>query len=295
MRLNRYIGVVVVVMVVVVVVVVVFVFVSCQRQVPYPVDIYYICSTDVISSQDENGNEVYNATLTQAEKELLDQETEYMREQWGDSINWFAPYYHQFTMNAIALSEDSFQLAFQTALADIQEQFTYYLKHQNRHRPFFLVGFSQGAMFIPYLLDSMRDRDYNRCLGAYMMGYRLSQEDLLLHHIEPATSATEGKLISYNTVCSVEQQWPFVSAGAATCINPLNWCTDATPATLYWQGDTITIYADTTSHLLIADADSSQYYLPQLGAWMQPGCLHHWDLLWYSESIKNNMRLRAHN
>jgi len=268
---------------------------SCYDKSTWPVDVYYICSTDVISSQDEEGNEVYNAVLTQAEKELLDQEIDYMQAQWGDSMNWVAPYYHQFTMNAIALSEDSFETAFQTALDDVQEQFTNYLRHQNKHRPFFLVGFSQGAMFIPYLLDQMRDKDYHRCLGAYMMGYRLSARDLQMRHIEPATSATEGKLISYNTVCSVEQQWPFVSEGAVTCINPLNWQTDATPATLYWERDTIEIHADTTAHLLIADADSSIYYIPQLGAWMQPGCLHHWDLLWYSNAIKANMRLRAIN
>jgi len=276
------------------VVVVVVVFVSCQRH-EHPVDIYYICSTDVITSVDEQGNEVYNATLTQAEKELLDQEIDYMHTQLGDSINWVAPHYHQFTMNAIALSEDSFQMAFSYALEDVQTQFTNYLRHQNRRRPFFLVGFSQGAMMIPYLLDNMRDKDYRRCLGAYMMGYRLSAEDLQLRHIEPATSATDGKLISYNTVCSIDQQWPFVSEGATICINPINWRTDATPATLYWQDDTITIHIDTTAHLLIADADSSRYYLPQLGAWMQPGCLHHWDLLWYSVAIKQNMRLRAIN
>jgi len=266
---------------------------SCQDKSTWPVDIYYICSTDVIGSYNDNGKEVYNATLTQAEKELLDQEIDYMHAQWGDSMNWYAPYYHQFTMNAIALPQDSFEVAFLTALDDIQEQFTHYLRHQNKRRPFFLVGFSQGAMFIPYLLDQMRDKDYHRCLGAYMMGYRLSAMDLQMRHIEPATSATEGKLISYNTVCSVEQQWPFVSEGACTCINPLNWQTDATPATLYWQTDTIQIHADTIHHLLIANADSIHYYIPQLGAWMQPGCLHHWDLLWYSESIKKNMRLRA--
>jgi len=267
--------------------------ISCHNKSPWPVDVYYICSTDVISSRNEEGKEVYNAILTQAEKEMLDQELDYMRMQLGDSINWVAPYYHQFTMNAIALPDDSFEVAFQTALDDLEEQFTHYLRHQNKRRPFFLVGFSQGAMMIPFLLHQMRDKDYHRCLGAYMMGYRLSVLHLFLDHIEPATGATEGKLISYNTVCSVEQQWPFVSEGAYTCINPLNWHTDATPATLYWKGDTISIHVDTISHLLIADADSTKYYIPQLGAWMKPGCLHHWDLLWYTNAIKDNMRLRA--
>jgi len=54
--------------------------VGCTSDVPYPVDVYYICSTDVMSSLDEQGNEVYNAVLTQAEKEMLDQELDFMRD-----------------------------------------------------------------------------------------------------------------------------------------------------------------------------------------------------------------------
>ncbi|MBQ0089432.1 MAG: membrane lipoprotein lipid attachment site-containing protein, partial [Prevotellaceae bacterium] len=39
---------------------------GCSKQAEWPVDVFYIVSTNVISSQDEEGNEVYNATLTQA-------------------------------------------------------------------------------------------------------------------------------------------------------------------------------------------------------------------------------------
>lgn len=264
-----------------------------QSKKPYPVDIYYICSTNVLSSQDEQGNEVYNATLTQAEKELLDQEINYMQGQLCDSMNWFAPHYHQYTMSAISQCADTFSRAYQIALNDVQAQLTDYLRHQNKRRPFFLVGFSQGAMFIPALLDQMRDKDYKRCLGAYMMGYRLSQEDLALRHIEPAQSAMEGKLISYNTCCSVNQQWDFVSQGAVTCINPLNWTTDPTPATLIWQNDTIACAIDTSACILVCNADSMRYFIAELSPWIPRGCLHHWDILWYNEAIKQNMHTRA--
>lgn len=269
------------------------VLVACQRQAEWPVDVYYICSTNVLSSQNDQGEEVYNATLTQTQKESLDREINFMHQQLGDSMNWYAPYYHQFTMNALLLSQEEFEVAFNRALEEVQQQFTYYLRHQNHHRPFFIVGFSQGAMMIPYLLDNMRDKDYERCLGVYMMGYRLSASQCLLNHIEPATGATDGKLISYNTVCSVQQQWNVVSEGACTCINPLNWCTDSTPATTIWASDTLTMVVDSTSHVLVCTADSNLYYMPELGKWIPKGCLHHWDILWYNTAIRSNMHERA--
>ncbi|MCQ2310221.1 MAG: DUF3089 domain-containing protein [Paludibacteraceae bacterium] len=265
---------------------------SCQKQPPYQADLFYITSTNVIASQDDDGNEVYNATLTQAEKELLQQEIDFITDYLGDSLNVFAPYYHQFTMNAILLPADSFQKAFDVARTDITQQFKSYLRHKNRNRPFFLVGFSQGAMMIPHLLREMRDKDYKRCLGAYMMGYQLTADDLCDSHIEPATGALEGKVISFNSVTTPDRQWSFVSGGAATCINPLNWTTDATPAVLYYQQDTITIVQDTVAHLLLCDVDPERYSIPSTERWWHAGCLHHWDLLFYHHAIHTNMMNR---
>ncbi|MBQ0154117.1 MAG: DUF3089 domain-containing protein [Bacteroidales bacterium] len=269
------------------------ILVGCSKKAEWPVDVFYIASTNVISSQDEEGNEVYNATLTQAEREMIQPEIEWMAEQIGDSVNFFAPFYHQFTMNAILLPQDSFAIAFETAKQDVRKQFKQYLRHHNQRRPFFIVGFSQGAMMIPTLLNEMPKRYYQRCLGAYMMGYQLTAEDLQSDRIVPATSATDGKVISYNTVTRVERQWPFVSGQAATCINPLNWTTDGTPAILYYQQDTLIITQDTVHNLLICNAEEQRYTIPGASQWWQSGCLHHWDLLFYAKAIKENMEVRG--
>ncbi|MBQ0075692.1 MAG: DUF3089 domain-containing protein, partial [Bacteroidales bacterium] len=266
---------------------------GCSKKAEWPVDVFYIVSTNVISSQDEEGNEVYNATLTQAEREMMQPEIEWMARHIGDSVNFFAPFYHQFTMNAILLPQDSFAIAFETAKQDVSKQFKHYLRHHNHRRPFFIVGFSQGAMMIPTLLNEMPQRYYKRCLGAYMMGYQLTEEDLQSDRIIPATSATDGKVISYNTVTRVERQWPFVSGQAATCINPLNWTTDGTPAILYYQQDTLIITQDTVHNLLICNAEEQRYTIPGASQWWQSGCLHHWDLLFYAKEIKKNIHNRC--
>ncbi len=256
-------------------------------------DVFYLVSTEILFSFDSAGNELYNAALTPDEKQALNQEMDYVKRYLGDSLNFVSPYYHQFTMNAILLSEDSFRMAYDVALNDVKEAFRCYLK-RNPDRPFVLAGFSQGAMLVLDLIKQMPEEAYHRCRGAYMLGYRLTEEDLANPHVVLATSATEGKVVSFNTVARLEAQWDFVSKGAAACINPLNWTTDTTTATLYYQQDTIYIRQDMASHQLLAQLpDEQRYVMPGTECWWQHGCLHHWDLLFYLKSIHQNMLLRT--
>lgn len=252
-------------------------------------DLFYITSTEVVSSYNAAGQQVYNACLTPDECAAMKAEMDFAQRNWGDSARFYAPYYHQFTMSALCATPDTFQMAFDRAEREVVKAFRHYLRHDNHGRPFFLMGFSQGAMFIPKLLEGMSEAVYRRCLGAYMLGYRLSASDLQRRHVEPATSATEGKVVSFNTVTSVDKQWHLISGDAATCINPVNWTTDGTPAVLVFDGDTLTIRQDTVAQVLLCDADTNKYvFYP-----FRPGCLHHWDLLFYTHAIRDNIRLRA--
>ncbi len=265
---------------------------SIADSAQYEGDLFYIVSTNVWSAQDESGKEVYNATLTAADRAAMDQEAAFIQRTMGDSLNVYSPYYRQFTMSAIPLPTDSFAAAFDTAKADLRQAFGYYIAHLNTGRPFVLVGFSQGAMIIPTLLREMDDETYRRCKGAYMLGYRLTQEDIQHPRIEVATSPNEGKVVSFNTVVRSEDAWDFVSGDAAVCINPLNWRTDATPAVLYYQQDTLTVRVDTVNHVLLCNADRERYAVP--GALFGPGCLHVQDLLFYHEAIREHICNKLH-
>lgn len=254
--------------------------------------LFYVISTNTISETDSLGNEVYNAALTPTECEALQREAAYVQKQLGEAIEVTAPLYHQFTMNAILLPQDSFEMAYDVAKEDVLRQFDAYLETLAPNEEFFIAGFSQGAMLVRDILKHMPRKAYRRCAGAYMMGYRLSRKDLASPRIRPARSATRGKVVSFNTVTSADKQWHFISGGAATCINPVNWVTNSTPAELVFQSDTITVTLDRKAHVLVADVEAEKYYNEAFRPWYAPGCLHTQDLLFYLPYIRENILLR---
>lgn len=260
------------------------------------VDVFYIVSTNVINSFDENGNKVYNAVLNADERLAFDAEYRYADRMFGDSLNFFAPYYHQFTMESVRLPEESFSRIFKDVTDEMCGAFDYYMKNLNGGRHFFLAGFSQGAMLIPELLRHMSDEQYALMDGAYMLGYRLTEDDLKHPHINEASGETGiGETVSFNSVMTADAIWPFVSDGAATCINPLNWCTDSTPAELDYHGDKAEVSVDTLRNVLVVSGlDPEKYHFAAGDGYYEPGNLHHWDLLFYSKDIRRNAMLKAY-
>lgn len=251
-------------------------------------DIFYILSTEVLHAYDDNGVEVYNACLTPQDTLSLYEEREFVREHYAGNMPFFAPYYEQYTF--ASLSSDSFVVAYEHAKEDIFRRFNEYITRENNGRNFVLMGFSQGAMLALDLLKEMPDSVYNRCSAVYMLGYRLSAEDVAHERVSAATDACSGNVVSFNSVMRADAMWGFVAKGAVTCINPLNWRTDDTPAVLVYDGDTATVWVDEqTQQLLVNGLDEDKYTFPLT----LPGNLHHWDLLFYAPQIHENILLRT--
>ena len=260
------------------------------------VDVFYINSTDVVKSIDNRGKEVFRAVLNSEEKESLKGEMDYARQMFGDSLNFFAPYYHQFTFSSLSLPEKGFNRNYAKVRKELLEGFDYYMEHLNGGRRFIVAGFSQGAMLTLDVLKHMTDEQYSRMAAAYMIGYRLSEEDLQHPHVKPADDAYGmGEVISFNTMADTDALWHLLNDDAATCINPLNWKTDSTPATLVFQGDTTSLSINTEYNVVIAgDLDPGKYHFSPLDTFCPEGNYHHWDLLFYGESIRENAMLRAY-
>jgi len=150
------------------------------------------------------------------------------------SANLYAPYYRQMSMAALDPSKDMYQNPyFQIGAQDVFRAFHYYLEHHNNGRPFILAGHSQGSMV---LIDLIRKRFNDPALrkqlvAAYLIGYSVTAEDIKKYPwFTPATGpADTGVIISYNTQAPGTTGSPVLLDGA-TCINPLNWKADATPA-----------------------------------------------------------------
>lgn len=265
------------------------------------IDLLYIVSTDVVSAQNSDGSASYRSLLTASDKQAISEELSYVEEKIGQhSFNYFAPYYHQFTFDAISLSTDKFNAEYKNVAKEVCEAFDYYMAHKNQGRKFALVGFSQGGMLVLDLLKHMTDKEYSKMVAAYVMGYRISAEDVKCPRIIPASDeTTAGVTVSFNSALSTNGMWAFVAADAIASINPVNWKTDATPATFTYDGSQHTVHLDPSSHLLIVETDKADVYRQWTNnpvfqsAHINLDCLHHWDLLFYTQYIHDNIIKRA--
>lgn len=264
------------------------------------IDVFYLISTDVVSAKDSCGQEVWRSTLSKEDRAAMEKEMSYVRNKlfYGD-FNFFSPYYHQFTFDVILQPDDTLNTVRQDVAEEVCEAFDYYMKHWNNGRRFVLAGFSQGAMHMLDLLRHMSDEQFSRMVAAYEIGYRLSEADLQHPHIRPALGETDSQVVvSFNSVLSPQGIWPLVSEGAVTCINPVNWKTDATPASFSYRELPGEVRVDTTLHVLLVDIEPESFHTwmdnPVFkSAGVSQDCLHHWDLLFYTDFIHDNALKRA--
>lgn len=267
------------------------------------VDVFYIVSTNVATATNKDGSKQYTAELNSQDRTYISAELEYARQKlFGNQFNFFAPYYHQFTFESISLPDSAFNAVFTTVSNEVCDAFDHYMNHFNNGRKFIIAGFSQGAMMTLQLLRHMNDKQFSRMIAAYSIGYRLSPDDISHPHITPASNETDLQTtISFNTVMNNNAIWNAVGKDAATCINPINWQTDSTPASFVFGDDTLTIHIDTTTNMLIAQSQKPENYkqwMKRNPVFSQSGVstenLHHWDILFYSEHIRRNAIQRSY-
>ena len=265
------------------------------------IDLFYLVSTNVLSAKDSSGNVVYQSQLIEDDRKALGAEMCYAKKHFCQSdFNYFAPYYHQFTFEAIGLEPNIYKEVYASVSDEACNAFDYYMEHKNNGRRFALVGFSQGGMLVLDLLKHMTDEQYERMVAAYAIGYRISAEDVKNKHIHPAYGETEtGVTISFNSALSTDGVWPLVAEGAVTCINPVNWKTDSTPANFTYEGEEHSVSIDKGTNMLIVKTNRPEYYRKWTNnpafqsANVHLDCLHHWDLLFYSDFIHDNILKRA--
>ena len=175
-------------------------------------------------------------------------------------------------------------------MKDVQQAFNIFLSHRKPERPFVLAGFSQGGKAVVELLKSMPDSLHRYLVAAYVLGYKVTPDDqLATTNIQAAQGATDtGVTICYNSVSDVRCIKPVVAAPCAMCINPVNWRTDATPATLH---DTITVTLSPEHHVLVLKGYSGAEYSPIMG-FLNVGDFHSGEPWLYQECLRENIRAR---
>ena len=264
-------------------------------------DIFYIISTETGDYTNADGSICHYAdTYADSLRAPLLGEMKGVDTLLSGRLNFYAPYYRQCSLQSFG-SDSVARERLPLAVDDVRRAFAQYLKNNNQGRPFILAGFSQGAVIALQLMSEMNDETYARMVAAYIIGTNISQEMLDNNsRIRPAQGADDtGVTICYNSVrdesCSL---WP----RSAVAINPANWHTDSQEATIITepsplvpidqqQKDTLKVYLDTASNLVIVSGYSAMdYVLPLIG---KEGNYHSREIWLYRDQLRENMELRA--
>ena len=252
-------------------------------------DIFYISSTETLDHPGPDGRMLHHAEAADsAACPGIRMEMEGVDERFGGSLDFYSPFYRQITMETYA-QDELIQRRFPVALDDARRAFDHYLEHFNGGRPFVLAGFSQGGQIVVELLKEMPDDVAERMIAAYVLGWKISKEELEEYPvIRPAQRADDtGVTICYNSVRRPEDASELVSGGNAVAINPVNWRTDATPAVLH---DTLTVTLDPATKLLLVEGHDVVDYDT---SFFIEGCYHTFEIRWYSDQIRDNIEERT--
>ena len=212
----------------------------------------------------------------------------------AENNNFYSPYYRHITLDTWAtLNEDTINRRYHAvSFVDIQNAFQHYLNHYNNQRPFVLAGFSQGGKSVVELMKTFSEDVRQRMVAAYVLGYKVTPADTLVAPwiVAAKDSIDTGVTICYNSVSHIEHIKPIVSSPNVMCINPVNWRTDSTPATLH---DTIIVTLSTEYNVLQLDGFDGSY-LPNILNILNVGDYHGIEPWLYSEQLRDNIQLRIH-
>ncbi len=186
--------------------------------------------------------------------------------------------------------EEAVDELFPAAMADVDAAFENFIETKNNDRPFIIAGFSQGGKAVVELTKNLTAEEREQLVAAYVIGYKVSEDDLQNSNITAATGADDtGVTICYNSVATIEAINPMIS-DSEICINPVNWATDSTPAQL---NESVTITLDTTHNVLIVDGlDSESLYVPGLSDLFPLGNYHLQELELYKNYLSENVAVR---
>lgn len=268
-----------------------------------PADIFYITSTETGDYPLAGGLiSHYSDTYNDSTRQPLFGEMQGVDRLVSGTLNYYSPYYRQCSLQTF-MSDSTTLARLPIAISDVKRAFKHYLKHLNGGRPFVLAGYSQGAMIMLELMKEMDDATFDRMIAAYAIGITISQDELdTCPRIVPAQGEEDtGVTVCYNSV---------QDAGCAmhgfehsdVVINPVNWRTDATPATLITEPspfipleqqskDTLTVHIDEASGLLFVEGyTGTDYILPLIG---KEDCYHTREIWLYRDHLRDNIADRT--
>ena len=255
-------------------------------------DVFYVVSTWEKDWTDAKGRTVHYADVWNPEhRDRMSIEINGVADYMTPGNRFYSPFYRHTTIDAfVTRDEEVIHERTRLSMHDVCDAFDRFIEGRDASRPLVIAGFSQGGMAVVELLKHMSDETYSQLAAAYVMGYKVTDEDMAsCPHIKPAERADDtGVTICYNTVKDEKYVIPII-ASTSIAINPVNWCTDATPAVLH---DSITVTLSPEYHVLVVDGYEGSEYKPYED-FINVGDIHSCEPWLYSECIRDNIAERA--
>ena len=190
-----------------------------------PVDVFFVYPTVLFNDTDWIMDPTRPDMRSAAQKTIDTQAVVF-----EGQANIYAPMYRQLNIAVLDLSDADAAPFQEIAHNDVWRALTHYLKYENKGRPFFLAGHSQGSMI---LTDLMLEHwgstgAENQLIAAVLLGWSLTPADLAAHPAVRmcARSIQTGCVISYNCVKNGRQSVAPTLKTGALAVNPLSWSMD---------------------------------------------------------------------
>ena len=271
-------------------------------------DIFYVTPTCIWDYADKNGTTHHNMNpKDSSQRAAVDYANRLAYNLFGESCNFFSPYYRQMTMNPWFWTPSEFTPLLKAPQDDIKEAFSYFIENINRgERPFILAGHSQGGRMVLELLKQMSGEVHERMVAAYIFGWEVTDEDAGYQYVIPAADSLDrGGTICINSVARVEAVSPLLSHNTLA-INPLSWQRDTVTAGgnlgccfFDFQGQLkevvygVTAKVDIgTNTLVVGGLNPDKYYHHSIEKLFGRGNYHIEELNLYFLNIKQNVARR---
>ncbi len=147
-----------------------------------------------------------------------------------DNANIYAPMYRQMNLASLSLSDADGAPLQKIVHEDVWRALKHYLKYENKGRPFFLAGHSQGSMIITDLLldhwGTIGSEDL--LVAAYLLGWSMTSDDLATKDsLQMCKDRLQTQcIISYNSMAKGRQSVAPTLKKNALAVNPLSWTMD---------------------------------------------------------------------
>lgn len=187
------------------------------------VDVFFIHPTTLTDSEDSS----WNAAIDNA---AINQKTDmsgilYQASVFNESCRIFAPRYRQAHLRAFFTDKTIAATYLDIAYADVKAAFEYYLKYENKGRPFIIASHSQGTLHAARLLKEFVEgkKLQEQLVCAYIIGLPIPNDYFSI--LKPCSdSLSTGCFVSWRTYLNgYEPVFVQEEKFKAVVINPLTW------------------------------------------------------------------------